>query len=83
KLGTSFKTTNCIESLNSQIGRLTGRVSHWKNSNQKHRWLETALLDIEPRLKRVKGFKFLPFLRQTLTREIENKDDRKAERSAA
>lgn len=83
KLGASFKTTNCIESLNSQIGRLTGRVSHWKNSNQKQRWLATALLDIEPRLKKVKGYKSLPLLRQALKRDIESKDDRKAERSAA
>lgn len=83
KLGTSFKTTNCIESLNSQAERLTGRVSNWKNSNQKQRWLATALLDIEPRLKRVKGFKYLQLLRQALKRETENKDDRTAERSAA
>jgi len=28
KLGTSFKTTNCIESLNSQVARLTRRITY-------------------------------------------------------
>jgi len=55
QLGISFKTTNCIESLNSQIARLTRRVSRWSNSHQKHRWMATVLLDIEPRLRKIKG----------------------------
>ena len=59
ELGSSFKTTNCIESLNSQIGRLTGRITYWKNSAQIHRWLGCCLLDIELRMKRVKGYAHL------------------------
>ena len=47
-LGASFKTTNCIESLNSQVARLTRRVSRWTNSNQMHRWLATAYLKQRP-----------------------------------
>jgi transposase-like protein len=70
ELGISLKTTNCIESINSQIGRLVGRVTYWKNSNQKHRWLASALLEIEPRLRRIKGYKYLPMLRQALQREL-------------
>lgn len=33
------------------------------NSEQKQRWVATALLDIEPRLRRIRGYRFLPQLR--------------------
>ena len=48
ELGRSFKMTNCIENLNSLIGNRTGKVDCWRNSEHKHRWLATAILDIEP-----------------------------------
>lgn len=83
ELGASFKTTNCIESLNSQVARLTRRVSRWTNSNQMHRWLATALMDIEKRLNRVKGHKSLSLLRLALKRELKIYDGKSAERAAA
>jgi len=83
ELGASFKTTNCIESLNSQVARLTRRVSRWTNSNQMHRWLATALLDIEKRLNKVKGCKHLPLLRLALKRELKIEDVKPAARAAA
>ncbi|MCZ6635911.1 MAG: IS256 family transposase [bacterium] len=70
QLKLSFTTTNCIESLNSMVGQLTRNVKRWKNSNQRYRWLGTALLDIEPRLRRIKGFRFLPMLRFALHKEL-------------
>jgi transposase-like protein len=66
ELGTSFKTTNGLESVNALVEHRTGKVDCWKNSDQKQRWLATALLDIEPRLRRVKGFRHLPALRRAL-----------------
>ncbi len=69
-LGISFKTTNCIESLNSQVEKYCGRVTHWKNSNHKQRWLAAALLDIEPRLRKIKGYQHLPKLRLALMKEL-------------
>jgi len=69
-IGLSFKTTNGIESVNSLIEERCAKVDSWRNSNQKHRWLATALLDIEPRLRRVKGYRHLPLLRKALKREI-------------
>ncbi len=66
ELGRSFKTTNCIENLNSLIGNRTGKVDCWRNSEQKHRWLATAILDIEPRLRTVAGYRHLPRLRAAL-----------------
>ncbi len=66
ELGRSFKTTNCIENLNFLVSQRTGKVDYWKNADQKHRWLATTLLDIEPRLNKVSGFKRLARLRTAL-----------------
>ena len=66
ELGRSFKTTNCIENLNALIGQRTDKVDCWRNADQKHRWLATTLLDIEPRLRKVNGFAALPRLRAAL-----------------
>ena len=66
ELGESFSTTNCLESINAQLGQRTDKVDHWKNSNQLHRWVATALLEIEPRLRKVRGYRHLPHLRRAL-----------------
>jgi transposase-like protein len=66
ELGRSFKTTNCIENLNALIGQRTDKVDCWRNADQKHRWLATSLLDIEPRLRKVCGYRHLPRLRAVL-----------------
>ena len=69
-LGRSLKTTNCIEAVNALIEERCAKVACWKNSGQRHRWLATALLDIEPRLRRVTGHPHLPKLREALQREL-------------
>lgn len=66
ELGRSFKTTNCIKNVNALIGQRTDKVDCWRNADQKHRWLATTLLDIEPRLRKVSGFEALPRLRAAL-----------------
>jgi transposase-like protein len=71
ELGTSLKTTNALESIHARVESRVAKVDHWKNSEQKQRWLATALLDIEPRLHRIKNFRALPLLRAALTRQIE------------
>ena len=65
-LGVSLKTTNCLESLNGLVEQRVGKVDHWRTSDQKQRWLAAALLDIEPRLRRIRGYRALPLLRQAL-----------------
>lgn len=70
ELGKSLKTTNCLESIMAQIDQKTDKVDYWRNSNQKQRWLATALLDIEPRLNKIKGYRHLPELRLALKREL-------------
>ena len=69
-LGVSLKTTNCLESLNAQLGQLTDKVDHWRTSDQKHRWVASALLLIEPRLRRIKGYRHLSQLQMALRTEI-------------
>jgi transposase-like protein len=69
KLGESFKTTNCIENVNRQLGIHTDRVDRWQNSNQRQRWVATAMLLIEPRLRKVRGHKYMGELRKVMKAE--------------
>jgi transposase-like protein len=69
-LGRSFKTTNCLESVNALVEERCAKVDAWKNSNQRQRWMAAALLDTEPRLRRVKGYRHLPVLRVAIQREL-------------
>ena len=69
-LGRSLKTTNCLESVNALVEERCAKVDHWQNSSQRHRWLATALLDIEPRLRKLMGYRHLPKLRDALKREL-------------
>lgn len=66
ELGASLKTTNCLESVNAQVEQLTGKVDRWRNSPQKQRWVASALLDVEPRLRKLKGYRALPQLRAAI-----------------
>lgn len=66
ELGRSFKTTNCLENLNALVAQRTDKVDCWRNSDQKQRWLATTLLDIEPRLRLVCGYKQMIRLRTAL-----------------
>ena len=69
-LGRSLKTTNCLESINALVEARCAKVDRWQNSSQRHRWLATALLEIEPRLRKVMGYRHLPTLRDALQREL-------------
>ena len=69
-IGKSFKTTNCLESINSSTEKFCGKVKKWKNSSQKERWLASALTEIEPTLRRVRGSEHLPKLRLALKKEL-------------
>jgi putative transposase len=82
ELGISLKTTNCLESLNSLVEQRVARVDRWRSSDQKQRWLAAALLDIEPRLRRIKGFRALPLLRRALLAEIQGEGSAKTIQAA-
>ena len=68
RLGTSLKTTNIIENVNKLIETKIQRVCYWKNSDQRQRWIATVLLTVEPKLRTIKGFRYLPLLREAMQR---------------
>jgi putative transposase len=82
-LGMSFKTTNCLESANALIEERCAKVDAWKNSSQRHRWLAAALLDIEPRWRRVRGYQHLPKLEKAVARALKIKVAPVREKKAA
>ena len=65
-----YKTTNCIESIFGQVENCCGKVSNWKNSSQNQRWLAASLLEIEPRLRRIHGYRHLGQLREALQQDL-------------
>ena len=65
-----FRTTNCIESLNSQVADRTRNVKRWTTAGQRHRWLAAPLIDAEPRLRVVKGYHYMPVLREAIQNEL-------------
>jgi len=46
------------------------KVDRWTNPHQRQRWLATALLEIELRLWRGKGYRHVPKLREALQRAL-------------
>ncbi len=82
-LGRSFKTTNCLESINALVEERCAKVDCWKNSGQKRRWLAASLLDIEPRLRHVNGHKHLDQLRRAIGRELGIEDVASTQEMAA
>lgn len=83
QLGRSFKTTNCIESFNSMAERQCAKVTRWKNSSQKQRWFASVILDAEPRLRKVMGYRQLPKLREALMKSLKIKSEEPSSRKAA
>jgi len=81
-LGCSLKTTNCLESVNALVEERCAKVDHWKTSNQRHRWLATSLVEIQPRLRKVKGHRHLPKLREALKRELKIESKRSSTKAA-
>lgn len=82
ELGTSLKTTNLIESINAGLGQRTDRVDYWRNSDQKQRWVASALLDLEKGLRRIKGYKHLPRLREAFKKMIAERESQKMRKAA-
>ena len=72
-IGISFKTTNCIESLNSLAKSFCRRMRRWSDSSQKQRWLAAALLDAEPGLRRVKGYSHLHQLEAAMAKSCKKR----------
>jgi len=78
QLGVSFTTTNLIENLNSQLKKYIGRVKNWMNSDMRSRWMATALLQIEKRMRKVNNYEKLHLLRTALKTELKIKQQKVA-----
>lgn len=74
EIGKSLKTTNCIESILSQVAQYTDRVDYWKNSNQRQRWLASALIEVEKNIRKIRGHQYLPLLRQAMRQYAVNEN---------
>ena len=70
RLGISLSTTNGLESILALVEQHVGKVDRWTTSDQKQRWLAATLLEIEPRLRRLRGYRALPQLRVVLKEGI-------------
>lgn len=66
----SLNNTNCLESIMAQLGAYTDKVDRWRSTNQLFRWSAAGLLEIEPRLKKIRGFRYLNLLRFKMNEEI-------------
>lgn len=82
ELGTSLKTTNLIESLNSRLGERTDKVDRWRNSEQKQRWVASALLEIEKGFRRLMGYHHSPQLREALKKTVTETENQKLKTAA-
>jgi transposase-like protein len=66
----SFQSTNCIESLLSQLGQYTDKVDRWRNGRHIQEWAASGLLRLEPRLRKIMGWRHLPLLRERLRERL-------------
>ena len=83
EMGTSFKTTNLIESVMARVEAKTQRVDRWKTSDQKLRWCAATLLVVEKQFRRVRGCDKLHLLQHALMTNIKAGVDNTTRRAAA
>ena len=77
-LAEGLEETLGLESVLALVEQRVGKVDRWTTSDQQ-RWLATALLEIEPRLRRLRGYRALPRLPSALkTAVVQGKEVRVA-----
>ena len=69
----SFGTTNCIESLNSQIQKYTRKVKHWQTADQRLRWVAMAIMNAELRMNKVSNSKDLKKMTTKIKSHVESR----------
>ncbi len=72
-LRTSFSSTNLIESAFSRGRTVMRNVKRWMSSEQKHRWVATALLEAEKKFRKVRGCKSMAILVNALELDYRRK----------
>jgi hypothetical protein len=76
ELGKNLSSTNCIESVMSQLGQYTDKVDRWRGGNHIQRWAASGLLALEPRLQKMRGFRYLKLLRAQLQQEVAKRQEK-------
>lgn len=76
QLRTSFSSTNLIESAFSRGRNVMRNVKRWMNSDQRHRWIATALLQAEKGFRKVRGYKSMAVLVNALALEQQKKQNK-------
>ena len=77
-LARSFSSTNCIESVMSQVGQYTDKVDCWRNGRHIQEWVAAGLMKIEPHLNKVNGWRHLRLLRERLQEDIRNRTQKQS-----
>ncbi len=72
ELKRSFSSTNCIESVLSQVGQFTDKVDRWRNGRHIQEWVASSLMHIEPNLHKVNGWRHLKLLRERMQNAMHN-----------
>jgi transposase-like protein len=67
----SLQTTNVIESALSIAEDVARNVKRWRNSNMALRWMATGFVEAEKRFKRIRGYREIPLLLQSLNKDKE------------
>ena len=83
ELSKSLKTSNPIESLNSQLDKYVRRVKHWMHSDQRQRWVAMGILEAETKMRRIFHPEHLPMLRAALQKNIKQNREKNAESEPA
>ena len=55
----TLRTTNIIENLMSSVEGYTRRVKRWRGGGMIQRWVASALVEAEPRFRRMRGYRDL------------------------
>ena len=62
----SLSSTNIIESVFSGVEQHCARVKRWRAGDHLQRWVASALLKVESRFRRIRGYKEMPALLSAL-----------------
>lgn len=73
ELSRSFTSTNCIESVMSQVGQFTDKVDRWRNGRHIQEWVASGLIQIEPKLNKVNGWRYMKLLRERIQKALQDK----------
>ena len=66
ELARCLATTNIIESPNSQVRRVSGRVTNYRNAEMTMRWAAAGFLEAEKAFRRLRGHASIPALIRVL-----------------